>query len=92
MGNSNESDALQISSPILIAGYPAENDIQNLTLSTGILCAFPRMQSVSYLQSEAKISAGTSGGAMMDSSGDIIGIINSKYTNMEGRCATFAQP
>ena len=90
MGNSNESDALQISSPILVVGYPAENDIKNLTLTTGILCAFPRMQSVGYLQSDAKISAGSSGGPMVDTAGNVIGIINSKYANMEGRCATFA--
>ena len=90
MGNSNESDALQISSPVLIIGYPAGNDIKNLTLTTGILCAFPRMQSVSYLQSDAKISAGSSGGPMVDKAGNVIGIINSKYANMEGRCATFA--
>jgi len=90
MGSSIESDNLQTSSPVLIIGYPAGNDIKNLTLTTGILCAFPKMQSVSYLQSDAKISAGSSGGPMVDSAGNVIGIINSKYANMEGHCATFA--
>ncbi len=89
-GNSNESDALQISSPVMVVGYPGGNDIHNLSLTTGTLCAFPRMQSVSYLQSDAKVYAGNSGGPMVDSSGNVIGIINSKYSNMEGRCATFA--
>lgn len=90
MGSSQESDTLQISSPVLVIGYPAGNDINNLSLSTGTLCAFPRMQSVSYLQCDAKIYSGSSGGPMTDSSGNVIGIINSKYQNMEGRCATFA--
>jgi S1-C subfamily serine protease len=89
-GSSKESDSLQISSPVLIIGYPAGNDIHNLTLTTGILCAFPRMQSVEYLQTDAKVFPGSSGGAMTDSRGDVIGIINSQYTNMEGRCSTFA--
>jgi peroxiredoxin len=48
------------------------------------------MQSVSYLQSDAKVHPGSSGGPMVDSAGNVIGIINSKYGNMEGRCATFA--
>jgi peroxiredoxin/V8-like Glu-specific endopeptidase len=90
LGNSNESNALQTGSPVLVIGYPAGNDIKNLSLTTGVLCAFPRMQSVSYLQSEAKVSAGSSGGPMTNSAGEVIGIINSQYTNMEGRCATFA--
>ena len=90
LGNSNESDALQTGDPVLVVGYPAENNIKTLSLTTGTLCAFPRMQSVSYLQSDAKVSAGSSGGPMTNSSGEVIGIINSKYVNMEGRCATFA--
>lgn len=89
-GNSNESDALQISSPVLVVGYPGGNDINNLSLTTGTICAFPKMQSVSYIQSDAKVYAGSSGGPMVDSAGNVIGIINSRYTNMEGHCATFA--
>ena len=90
MGSSSESDKLQTSSPILVIGYPAGNQINNLSLTTGILCAFPRMQSVSYLQSDAKVFPGSSGGPMTDSNGNVVGIINSQYTNMEGHCATFA--
>lgn len=90
MGDSTESDALQISSPVLVIGYPGGRDIHSLSLTTGTICSFIRMQSVSYLQSDAKIAAGSSGGPMTDSSGNVIGIINSKYTGMEGRCATFA--
>jgi peroxiredoxin len=90
LGNSNESDALQTGDPVLVVGYPSGNDIRTLSLTTGTLCAFPRMRSVSYLQSDAKVYSGSSGGPMTSSSGEVIGIINGKYVNMEGRCATFA--
>jgi peroxiredoxin/V8-like Glu-specific endopeptidase len=90
LGSSSESDALQTGSPVLVIGYPAGNDIKNLSLSTGTLCAFPKMQSVSYLQSDAKVYPGSSGGPMTNSAGEVIGLINSQYTNMEGRCSTFA--
>jgi peroxiredoxin/V8-like Glu-specific endopeptidase len=90
MGSSAESDALQISSPILIVGYPAGTDIEHVIVTTGILCAFPPMRSVNYLQSDAKIFPGSSGGPMTDKAGNVIGIINSQYSNLEGHCATFA--
>lgn len=90
LGSSDESDALQTGSPVLVVGYPAGNDIKKLSLSTGVICTFPRIQSVRYLQSDAKVYAGSSGGPMTNSAGEVIGIINSKYTNMEGNCATFA--
>jgi S1-C subfamily serine protease len=90
MGNSAESDALQISSPVLIIGYPAGTDIQHVIVTTGILCAFPPMRAVNYLQSDAKIFPGSSGGPMTDKTGNVIGIINSQYSNLEGHCATFA--
>jgi S1-C subfamily serine protease len=90
MGSSAQSDALQISSPVLVVSYPADTDIQHVVVSTGILCAFPPMRSVNYIQSDAKISPGSSGGAMTDKAGNVIGIINSQYSNLEGHCATFA--
>lgn len=90
LGNSTESDELQTGNPVLVTGYPAGNDINNLMLSTGVICAFRRIESVDYIQSNAKIYAGSSGGPMLNSQGEIIGIINSKYANIKDSCTTFA--
>ncbi len=90
LGNSAESDSLQLDSPVLVMGYPADNKINQIMLSTGTICAFPRMNSVSFLQSDAKIYPGSSGGPMTNSDGDVIGIINSQYTNLKDSCSTFA--
>lgn len=90
LGDSNESDDLQTGGPVLVTGYPAGNDINNLMLSTGVVCAFRKIESVDYIQSDATIYSGNSGGPMLNSKGDIIGIINSKYNNIKDSCATFA--
>ena len=90
MGDSTESDDLQTGGPVLVAGYPAANEIKNMMLSTGVVCAFRKMDSVDYIQSDATIYAGSSGGPMLNTKGDVIGIINSKYMNVKDSCATFA--
>jgi len=74
----------------VVLGYPAGNDIKTLMFSTGIACAFRTIESVDYIQSDATIYAGSSGGPMLNTRGDVIGIINSKYTNLKDSCATFA--
>ncbi|MGA9049280.1 MAG: trypsin-like peptidase domain-containing protein [Dehalococcoidia bacterium] len=90
LGNSTESDSLQLGSPVLVMGYPAGNENNQIMLSTGTICAFPKINSVNYLQSDAKIDPGSSGGPMTNSDGDVIGVINSQYTNMKDKCSTFA--
>jgi peroxiredoxin/V8-like Glu-specific endopeptidase len=90
LGSSTESNTLQISSPVLVMGYPADNKINQIMLSTGTICAFPKINSIDFLQSDAKIDPGSSGGPMTDSNGDVIGIINSQYTNLKDTCSTFA--
>ena len=90
LGDSTESDELQTGSPVVVLGYPAGNDIKNLMFSTGIVCAFRTIESVDYIQSDATVYAGSSGGPMLNTRGDVIGIINSKYTNLKDSCATFA--
>ena len=90
LGDSRESDDLQTGGPVLVLGYPAGNNIKNLMFSTGIVCAFRTIESVDYIQSDATIYAGSSGGPMLNTKGDVIGIINSKYANVKDSCATFA--
>jgi len=90
LGSSTESNTLQISSPVLVIGYPADNKINQIMLSTGTICAFPKINSIDFLQSDAKIDPGSSGGPMTDSNGDVIGIINSQYTNLRDTCSTLA--
>ncbi len=90
LGSSAESDGLQIGDVVTIAGYPAYADSISPTLSEGIVCAFPKIESVGFIQSSAQVYPGSSGGPMMNRFGEVIGIVNGKYTNISAGCTTFA--
>jgi len=90
LGSSVESDGLQTGDAIAIAGYPAYADSVSPTVSEGILCAFPTIESVRFIQASAQVYPGSSGGPMINSLGEVIGIVNGKYTNMGAGCTTFA--
>jgi peroxiredoxin len=90
LGSSAESDGLQIGDAVAIAGYPAYADSVSPTVSEGILCAFPTIESVRFIQASAQVYPGSSGGPMINCFGEVIGIVNGKYTNMGAGCTTFA--
>jgi peroxiredoxin len=90
LGNSAESDGLQTGDTVAIAGYPAYTDSVSPTVSQGILCAFPTIESVRFIQASAQVYPGSSGGPMLNCFGEVIGIVNGKYTNMGTGCTTFA--
>jgi peroxiredoxin len=90
LGSSAESDGLQIGDAVTIAGYPAYADSISPILSEGIVCAFPRIESVGFIQSSAQVYPGSSGGPMINRYGEVIGIVNGKYTNVSAGCTTFA--
>ncbi|MDD5312883.1 MAG: trypsin-like peptidase domain-containing protein [Dehalococcoidia bacterium] len=91
LGDSSESDDLQTGSPIVILGYPGVSSTgNNLRLTTGILCSFSRMRGTSILKTSARTDPGSSGGPMVDSEGNVIGIVSSKYVNIEEGCINFA--
>jgi len=90
LGNSMESDGLQIGDAVSIAGYPAYADSSAPTMSEGIICAFPVIESIGFIQASAQVYPGSSGGPMINSYGEVIGIVNGKYTNISTGCTTFA--
>ncbi|MFA5399010.1 MAG: trypsin-like peptidase domain-containing protein [Dehalococcoidia bacterium] len=90
LGSSAESDGLQIGDAVTIAGYPAYADSISPTLSEGIVCAFPKIESVGFIQSSAQVYPGSSGGPMINRFGEVIGVVNGKYTSVSAGCTTFA--
>jgi len=90
LGNPDESDGLQTGDTIAVAGYPAYAGTGPPTVTLGVVCAFPAMESVRFIQSSAQVYPGSSGGPMINCFGEVIGIVNSKYTNIGNACSTFA--
>jgi peroxiredoxin len=90
LGSSKESDGLQVGDAVTIAGYPAYADSISPVLSDGIVCAFPTIEAVGFIQSSAQVYPGSSGGPMINRFGEVIGIVNGKYTSISSGCTTFA--
>ncbi len=90
LGSSVESDGLQTGDNLEIIGYPAYSGSDAPVVTSGRISGFPRIQSVQFIQTCASVYPGNSGGPVINRFGEVIGIVNGKYTNVSDRCATFA--
>lgn len=90
LGNSLESDGLQVGDNLEIIGYPAFTGSDAPVVTGGQISGFPRIEAVQFIQSCAPVYPGNSGGPVINRFGEVIGIVNGKYTNLNDRCATFA--
>ena len=78
LGNSDESDNLQLGNDIYIVGYPLSNVLTGpATITKGIISAFRTLDSVHVIQTDAAVNPGNSGGPMINSDGEVIGIVES---------------
>ena len=90
LGNPVESDGLQTGDNLEIIGYPAYTDSEAPMVTHGQISGFPRIESVQFIQTCAPVYPGNSGGPVINRFGEVIGIVNGKYSNLADRCATFA--
>ena len=66
-----------LGSELLLVGYPAEVDLYpQPTITRGILSRFREWESLgmTYLQTDAAIAGGQSGGALVNANGEVVGI------------------
>ena len=70
-------------SDLYLVGYPAEvaSDTPELTISRGILSRFRTADpfGLTYVQTDAAIGAGQSGGALIDGAGRVVGVSGNYY-------------
>jgi S1-C subfamily serine protease len=84
------SDTLQPGQSILAIGNPSNFDLDT-TVTHGIVSAMNRHfifpdDRVSYIQANAAFNLGDSGGPLLDSQGDIIGVVNSGLWRYQNLC------
>ena len=76
-----DGEGAALGSELLLVGYPAEVELfPQPTVTRGILSRFREWErlGMTYLQTDAAIEGGQSGGALVNDSGDVVGI--STYT------------
>lgn len=77
------ADDLVQGEPLFLVGYPGEvEDRPHATISRGILSRFRRVPEFdqTYLQTDAAISGGQSGGALVDGRGRVVGVSGLAFT------------
>ena len=82
-------NTLKIGENVYALGSPKGLD---LSLSTGIISQLRRGETNRYIQTDAAISPGSSGGGLFDSEGNLIGILTKKLVDEEVEGIGFAIP
>ena len=86
------SDNSTIGKEIYVIGTPSAEDLSQ-TLSKGIISSIRKQPgSTKLIQTDASVSAGDSGGSMIDKEGNLIGIVNSKVVGLGIEGIAFAIP
>lgn len=62
------------------------------TVSKGIVSAVRVLNKTRYIQTDAKINMGSTGGAMLDNTGNLIGVVNAKLVGKNVEGISFAIP
>ena len=81
----NGRENLDIGSEVYLVGYPAEiEEFPQPTITRGILSRVREWEAagITYLQTDAAITGGQSGGALVSSMGEIIGLSGLRFTDV----------
>ena len=78
-------DEIAIGEGVLAMGYPYPSEIgYELSVSTGIVSSLRSVDGQDYIQTDAAINSGNSGGPLVNLRGEVIGINSWVYTAGEG--------
>ena len=66
-----------VGTDILIIGSPTSKLLTN-SLSSGIISGIRQIDEMNIIQTDAKINPGNSGGALLDSKGNLHGVVTAK--------------
>ena len=70
---------------VIALGYPLDWELQGtLTVTKGIVSALPTYDGVDYVQTDAAINAGNSGGPLLNARGEVVGMNTFVFREVEG--------
>lgn len=82
---------IKIGSEIFAIGTPFSESLE-YTVTKGIISGFREIQGSSYIQTDASLNPGNSGGPLLDTSGNVIGIVSWKIVAPGSEGLSFCVP
>lgn len=87
-----DAEAVSIGKEIFAIGTPSAEDLSQ-TLSKGIISSIRKQNDGSKLiQTDASVNSGSSGGPLVDKSGNLLGVVNAKLVGIGVEGISFAIP
>jgi serine protease Do len=77
----NDKARVELADKVYVLGTPADITLGQ-TISSGIISAQRNFFGRDYYQTDARLNGGNSGGALMNESGELIGVVCSKISGL----------
>ena len=76
----------RIGEEVVALGYPrgTRPGLENMTISTGVVSAFQSRDGINYVQTDAAVNPGNSGGPLLDMNAQVVGMNTWHYGDSEG--------
>ena len=76
----------RIGEELVALGYPygVSRGLENMTISTGVVSAFQPRGGINYVQTDAAVNPGNSGGPLLDMNGRVVGMNTWHFGDAEG--------
>jgi hypothetical protein len=87
----NDQSKLKLGDPVRVIGTPADSQLGQ-TLTAGIISSLRKNNKLDVIQTDAHINPGNSGGALLNSNGELVGIVSSKAMGFVVEGIGFAIP
>lgn len=84
-------DRAPVGAPVYAIGTPVETELES-SVTRGIVSAYRHEDGVHYLQTDAGINPGSSGGPLVDDAGRVIAIVRSKVVAKDVEGLAFGVP
>lgn len=77
-------DEVELGSDVAALGFPFDRD---LSVDSGTLSSYERGEGLEWVRFSADVNPGNSGGPVVDRSGDVVGIVSHRFTEINGHQA-----
>ena len=79
------ADSIREGDPVVALGFPFSAQIgENMTMTAGLVSSFRYYEGVDYIQTDAALNPGNSGGPLLNMDGEVVGMNTSGLRDAEG--------